>query len=70
MKVFLAFSLLFIVSGIGLFIQDESLIFKTVLFLVVSIPILWIALLRYLIAQDNRIKELETKVYDLENKRH
>lgn len=69
MKIFLTFSLLFIVAGIGLFIQDESFIFKTVLFLIIALPILWIALLRYLIAQDNRIKELETKVYDLENKR-
>lgn len=69
MKILLTFALLFAVAGIGLFLQDESFTFKTVLALAVAVPILWIALLKYLTEQEKRIKELENRVYELENKK-
>lgn len=69
MKIFLTYALLFAVAGVGLLLQDESFIFKTVLFLAVAVPILWIALLKYLTEQEKQIKELERRVYELENKR-
>lgn len=67
MKILLAFIL--IIAGIGLLIQDESFIFKTVVALATAVPILWIALLKYLAELEKQYKELERRVYELENKR-
>jgi hypothetical protein len=40
-----------------------------VLALGVAVPILWIALLKYLAQLEKQIKELESRVYELENKK-
>lgn len=69
MKILVPYLFLFAVAGIGLFFQDESFVFKTVLALAVAVPLLWIALLQYLTKQETRIKELESRIYELENKR-
>lgn len=65
----IAFICLLTVGLVGLFFHDESFIFKSVLFLIVAIPVLWFLLVKCLQEQDNRIKELEERVYELEKRR-
>ncbi len=50
------------------FFKDESFIFKTVIFLIVALPIFFVLFIKIFEEQQSKIKDLEDRVYKLENK--
>lgn len=51
------------------FFKDESFIFKTVIFFIIAVPIFFVLFIKVFEEQQNRMKELEDRVYELENKK-
>ena len=51
------------------FFKDESFIFKTVIFLIIAVPLFYVLFARVVEEQQKRIKELEDRVFELQNKR-
>lgn len=56
--------------GLVYFFKDESLVFKAVIFLIIALPIFFVLFIKVFEEQQNRMRELEDRVYELENKKH
>lgn len=51
------------------FFKDESFVFKSVIFLMIVIPLFYMLFAKVVAEHQNKMKELEDRVRELENKR-
>jgi membrane protein implicated in regulation of membrane protease activity len=68
MKSFLGIFILIALIGLGFLMEDVPWITKTIIFIIFVAPVLFIAFTRVLEDFEKRIKSLENRIYDLENK--
>ena len=66
---FLALTWLAIAFGCGFIFEKESILFKTILAVTTSIPFLLLWALSAIHELGKKVKELENRIYDLENRK-
>lgn len=68
MKSFLGIFIVIALIALGFLMEDVPWVTKTIIFIIFAAPVLFIVFTRVLEDYEKRIKSLENKVYDLENR--
>jgi flagellar motor component MotA len=69
MKSYLGLLFVIVLIVMGFLMENVSWITKTVIFIIVAAPILFVVFTRVLEDYEKRIKSLENRIYDLENRK-
>jgi len=69
MRASITIGVLIICIVLGFIFQDEPFMFKAIVFISIAAPILYALLLMVLQEHENKIKSLENRIYDLENRK-